>query len=58
MGPSQGTLGFGHNWLGTNEWRASMTYVSGAHNMKFGYQGGYSVPSMELSNVGPIKRSG
>ena len=54
MGPSQGTLGFGHNWLGTNEWRASMTYVSGAHNMKFGYQGGYSVPSMELSNVGPI----
>jgi len=54
MGPSQGTLGFGHNWLGTNEWRASMTYVSGAHNMKFGYQGGFSVPSMELSNVGPI----
>jgi hypothetical protein len=53
-GPSQGTMGFGHNWLGTNEWRASVTYVSGAHNMKFGYQGGFSVPSMELSNFGPI----
>ena len=26
-------------------WRASMSYVSGAHNMKFGYQGGFSTPT-------------
>ena len=32
-----------NNWNGTHTWRASMTYVTGAHNMKFGYQGGYLV---------------
>ena len=26
-----------------NTWRASATYVTGAHNMKFGYQGAYYV---------------
>jgi hypothetical protein len=26
-----------------NTWRASATYVTGAHNMKFGYQGAYHV---------------
>jgi hypothetical protein len=26
-----------------NAWRASATYVTGAHNMKFGYQGAYHV---------------
>jgi hypothetical protein len=33
------------NDIGTHEWRASMSYVSGAHNMKFGYQGGFSTPT-------------
>jgi hypothetical protein len=29
------------NWQGSNNWRASASYVAGAHSMKFGYQGGY-----------------
>jgi hypothetical protein len=31
------------NFQGTTGWRASASYVSGAHNMKFGYQGGYLI---------------
>jgi hypothetical protein len=27
------------HWMGQHNWNASMTYVTGAHNMKFGYQG-------------------
>lgn len=37
--------GFARNDIGTHEWRASISYVSGAHNMKFGYQGGFSTPT-------------
>ena len=31
------------NWLGRHTWRASASYVTGAHNFKVGYQGGYFV---------------
>jgi hypothetical protein len=42
--PGQG--GFTHSLIGTlASLRASLTYVTGAHNMKFGYQGGFSNPS-------------
>jgi hypothetical protein len=34
---------FGDNWQGSYNWRASASYVLGAQNMKFGYQGGYLV---------------
>lgn len=30
-----------HNFQGTLGWRASGSYVTGAHSMKFGYQGGH-----------------
>jgi Carboxypeptidase regulatory-like domain len=43
--PGLANGGFSHSWIGTQEWRASITYVSGAHNMKFGYQGGFSTPT-------------
>ena len=34
-----------------NTWRASATYVTGAHNMKFGYQGAYHVEeTTDLAN--------
>jgi hypothetical protein len=38
--------GYYHNLIGTlaNN-RASISYVTGAHNMKFGYQGGFNNPS-------------
>jgi hypothetical protein len=31
------------NWNGTYTWRASAAYVTGAHSMKFGLQGGFLV---------------
>ena len=36
-------LGFGwaNNDANPNNWRASMAYVTGAHNLKIGYQGSY-----------------
>ena len=36
-------LGFGwaDNVANTNNWRASMSYVTGSHNVKVGYQGSY-----------------
>ena len=38
--------GFNHHLIGTiaNN-RASLSFVTGAHNMKFGYQGGFNNPS-------------
>ena len=29
------------NWDNPNRWRASASYVTGAHSMKFGYEGSY-----------------
>jgi hypothetical protein len=47
--PGQG--GFAHHLIGTlASLRASLTYVTGAHNMKFGYQGGFSNPSQTYTN--------
>ena len=36
-----GTFAQGSSWQGSNNWRASLSYVEGKHSMKFGYQGGY-----------------
>ena len=34
-----------------NTWRASASYVTGAHNMKFGYQGAYHIEeTTDLAN--------
>ena len=39
------------NTQNPNTWRASATYVTGAHNIKFGYQGAYHVEqTTDLSN--------
>jgi hypothetical protein len=43
--PGLANGGFSRSDIGTREWRASLAYVSGAHNMKFGYQGGFSTPT-------------
>jgi len=43
--PGLANGGFSRSDIGTHEWRASLSYVSGAHNMKFGYQGGFSTPT-------------
>jgi hypothetical protein len=30
-----------NDWIGTHTWRASASYVTGGHSMKFGYNGAY-----------------
>jgi hypothetical protein len=35
------------NNQGNTNWRASMSYVTGAHNMKFGYQGGLAIDDQQ-----------
>ena len=50
--PGQG--GFTHSLIGNlASLRASLTYVTGAHNMKFGYQGGFGNPSQTYQNYTP-----
>jgi hypothetical protein len=34
---------YSDNWSNPNHWRASMSYVTGSHNMKVGYQGSFLV---------------
>jgi hypothetical protein len=29
-----------HDWVGTKSWRGSLSYITGAHNMRFGYLDG------------------
>jgi hypothetical protein len=52
----QGTGGgFYHNLIGTlANLRASLSYVTGAHNMKFGYQGGFNNPSQTYNHRGQV----
>ena len=35
------SLNWEDNWNGAHTWRASASYVTGAHSMKFGYQGAF-----------------
>jgi hypothetical protein len=43
--------GFQRHQIGTlANLRASISYITGAHNMKFGYQGGFSNPSQSYYN--------
>jgi hypothetical protein len=47
--PGQG--GFTHSLIGAlASLRASLTYVTGSHSMKFGYQGGFGNPSQTYQN--------
>jgi hypothetical protein len=47
--------GFQHHQIGTlANLRASMSYVTGAHNMKVGYMGGFSNPSQSYYNFTPF----
>jgi len=36
-----------HDWDNPNTWRASASYVTGGHTMKFGYVGGYLVEDIQ-----------
>jgi hypothetical protein len=54
-----------NNWQSPTVWRASASYVTGAHNMKFGYQGAYHITNTDsfynqtrvnytLNNTAPV----
>jgi hypothetical protein len=44
-----------HNLIGTiANTRASISYVTGAHNMKFGYQGGFNNPSQTIKSYNEV----
>lgn len=44
-----------HNLIGTlANVRASVSYITGAHNMKFGYQGGFNNPSQTYNYFGQV----
>ena len=38
---------FNYSTVGNHNWRASISYVTGAHNMKFGYFGNYQNPVVD-----------
>ena len=47
--------GYQRHQIGTvAQVRASVSYIPGAHNMKFGYYGGFSNPSQAYHNVTPF----
>ncbi len=47
--------GFQHHQIGTlANLRASISYITGAHNMKLGYMGGFSNPSQSYYNFTPF----
>ncbi len=51
------TGGFAHSLIGTiASLRASLTYVTGAHNMKVGYQGGFFNPSQTYNFVTQVNQ--
>ncbi len=43
----RGVASYQNNFGNPNNWRASLSYVTGSHNMKFGYQGAYLVADAE-----------
>jgi hypothetical protein len=47
--------GFQHHQIGTiANLKASISYITGAHNMKVGYMGGFSAPSQSYYNFTPF----
>jgi hypothetical protein len=50
----RGQQSWSRNWIGVHSWRASAAHVTGAHSMKFGYQGNYLVS--DVNNFRPDAR--
>ncbi len=46
-GLSYRSANWAQDWDNPNTWRASASYVTGAHSFKFGYVGGYLVEDIE-----------
>ncbi|MEP7306926.1 MAG: carboxypeptidase regulatory-like domain-containing protein [Acidobacteriota bacterium] len=46
-GTTYHSANWAHDWDNPNTWRATASYVTGAHTMKFGYVGGYLVEDIQ-----------
>jgi hypothetical protein len=43
-----------NNWANPDNWRASVSYVTGAHTLKAGYQGSYAISNTEVLTNDPL----
>jgi hypothetical protein len=50
----RGVGSYFYNWANPDNWRASMTYVTGAHSIKVGYQGSYAISDTEIVTNDPL----
>jgi len=50
----RGVGSYFYNWANPDNWRASMTYVTGAHSIKVGYQGSYAISDTEVVTNDPL----
>ncbi len=41
---------YGHHWAQTTVWRGALTYITGSHSAKFGYDGGYHPRTIQLDS--------
>jgi hypothetical protein len=44
----RGVNSYFYNWANPDNWRVSMTYVTGSHSLKVGYQGSYSISDTKI----------
>ncbi|HET9832252.1 MAG TPA: hypothetical protein VFP91_11100, partial [Vicinamibacterales bacterium] len=43
-----------YNWANPDNWHASVSYVTGAHSIKVGYQGSYAISNTEVVTNDPL----
>jgi hypothetical protein len=50
----RGVGSYFYNWANPDNWRASVSYVAGAHSFKVGYQGSYAISDTEIITNTPL----
>jgi len=50
----RGVGSYFYNWANPDNWRASVSYVAGAHSFKAGYQGSYAISNTEIITNDPL----
>jgi hypothetical protein len=50
----RGVSTYFNNWANPDNWHATVSYVTGAHTLKAGYQGSYSISNTEVLTNNPL----
>src|SRR5215471_7179840 len=50
----RGVGSYFYNWANPDNWHATLTYVTGAHSIKVGYQGSYAISDTEIVTNDPL----